>query len=457
MREVSFTHILFLLLVVCLIPISLAHAISHCQFCVIGARAIVKFHSHQFFITRLKKYNFKKKGELYPYMLLSNNTRKYDNLNSISEAEIRGSDVVILKILSDYLNSTINFIILRDQEKPFVDQMSLSLLINGSLDICAGGLYRIYGDIVDYSGVYIRQAVVWAYSVEREIRSWQLFVTKVNGLYFFLIFYVIHVLMWKMICRIDSEMFSLKQTLLYSWGALVGASSLHDARTIKQKIVNCMYLILCLHLSAYISVQLYSYLTIQSPPRLYRTIDELMDSGIKPYLLPKSKYFIKDQKYERFANTSGDCDSFNHCQQVIIEKKGATILIEGYMPGYQFKTAVNDEARVLQLKEDIIFVYHEMIMRKNIVFGRALKKLLLHLFEAGICQKSYEEAVGILLTAKGKSTAKNLMSNSYSCQSGCKITLTQSAGAFYIWLFGCVLSCIAFIVEIVVGKYKTDK
>ncbi|XP_047522141.1 uncharacterized protein LOC125061045 [Pieris napi] len=397
-------------------------------------------------------------GELYPYMLLSNNTRKYENLNSISEAEIRGSDVVILKILSDYLNSTINFFFIhRDQENPYVDQTFLSLLLNGSLDICAGGLYRIYGDIVDYSGVYTRQAVVWAYSVEREIRSWQSFVTKVNGLYFFLLFYVIYVLMWKMICKIDSEMFSLKQTLLYSWGALVGASSLHDARTIKQKIVNCMYLILCLHLSAYISVQLYSYLTIQSPPRLYKTIDELMDSGIKPYLKSTSKYFIKDQKYERFANTSGDCDNFIHCQQVIIEKKGATVLIEGHIPGYQFKTAVNDEARVLQLKEDILFVYHEMIIRKNIVFGRALNKVLLRLFEAGICQKSYEEAVGILLAAKGKSAAKNLMSNSYSCQSGCKITLTQSAGAFYIWLFGCALSFVAFIVEIVVGKYKTNK
>ncbi|XP_045522859.1 uncharacterized protein LOC123713300 [Pieris brassicae] len=397
-------------------------------------------------------------GELYPYMLLINNSRKYENLNSISEAEVRGSDVVILKILSDYLNSTLEFFfIYKDQENPFVDQAFLSLLLNGSLDICAGGLYRIYGDIVDYSGVYTRQSVVWAYSVEREIRSWQSFVTKVDGLYFFLIFYVIHVLMWKMICKIDKEMFSLKQTLLYSWGALVGASSLHDARSIKQKIVNGMYLILCLHLSAYISVQLYSYLTIQSPPRLYRTIDELMNSGVKPYLKPTSKYFIKDQKYERFANTSGDCDSFIHCQQVIIEKKGATVLIEGYMPAYQFKTAVNNEARVVQLKEDIIFVYHEMILRKNIVFGRVLKKVFVHLFEAGICQKSYEEAVGILLTAKGKSAAKNVMSNSYSCQSGCKITLTQSAGAFYIWLFGCILSCVAFIAEIVVGKYKTVK
>lgn len=397
-------------------------------------------------------------AEFYPYMMPNNNTRRYENLKSIAESAIRGSDVELLKIMMHYFNATVHFFyISRDKKLGFVDQTFLSFLLNRSLDICAGGQYGIYGDIFDYSGMYTSQSIVWVYSAERETRSWQSFVRKVNGLYFFLIFYIIYVVMWKIISKIDNETFSLRQTLLYSWGALVGTSSLQDARTIKQKIVNAMYLILALHLSAYISVQLYSYLTIQSPPRIYKTMDELMESDMKPYLIPNMKYFIKDQKYERFANTSGDCYSYEHCQEVIIEKKGATILIDGHMPVYQSKTALNDEARVIQVPEDILVVYHQMIMRKDIYFGHALRKVLLHLFEAGICKKLYEEAIGILPSTKGKFAAKSLMSNRYSCQSGCKITLTQSAGAFIIWIFGCILSFITFIAEILIAKYKVVK
>ncbi|CAK1550392.1 unnamed protein product [Leptosia nina] len=376
-------------------------------------------------------------GELYPYMNFKSETGKYENLNSIMESDIKGSDVKLLKLISEYFNATVKFFyIYKEPENPYTDTEFVKLLLNGSLDICAGGLYRIFGDVVEYSGVYTRQAVVWAYSVGREPRSWQSFMAKVNGLYIFLIFYAVHIFIWKVICRMDRQVFSFKQTLLLSWGALIGASSLDDARTIKQKLVNGMYLILSLHLSAYISVQLYSYLTIQSPPQMYKSIDDLMGAGVKPYLKPASKYFIKDRKYERIANTSGDCDNFRHCQEVILEKKGTTILIDGYMPIYQVATAVNDEARVIQMHGDILFIYHEMILRKGIYFGPSLRQVLLHLFEAGICKRLYDEAIGLLLTDKARFAAKNVMSNSYSCLAGCKITLRQSAGAFYIWIFG---------------------
>ncbi|XP_045500742.1 uncharacterized protein LOC123698195 [Colias croceus] len=392
---------------------------------------------------------------LHPYMSLNKKNKNYTDFDPLTDSDISGADVELIKIASQYFNTTLRlYFIYRQEENPFVDKQFLDLLQNGSLDICAGGLYRIYDDIVDYSGVYTRQAVVWVYSVEREIRSWQSFVGKLKGIYVFFVFYFIYAIVWKLMCIIDNQTISLNDTLLYSAGALLGTTSLQDARSLKQKIVNVVYLIMALHLSAYIGVQLYSYLTIQGPPTLYRTIDELISSGVKPYLMFTAKYFLEDKKYESFANTSGSCGHFIDCEDVILKKKGTTILIDGFLPPYQADTAVGDEARVVRVNEDILFIYHEMIIRKNSYFTAPFQKMVMHLFEAGICQKLYFDAIGITYVDKADIANKNIMSNSYSCQVGCAITLSQTAGAFYIWIFGCAVSSIVLILEIFMRREK---
>ncbi|XP_038222598.1 uncharacterized protein LOC119840157 [Zerene cesonia] len=392
---------------------------------------------------------------LYPYMMLRNKVKKLINFQPVTELNIYGADVEIMKIASQYFNTTLYLqYFFRQEENPYLNQEYIDLLKNGSLDVCAGGLYRLENNAVEFSGVYSRQSIIWAYSVEREIRSWQSFVGKVNGIYVFFIFYIIYAMVWRLICKFDNQAVSIHDTLLYSAGALLGATSLQDARTLKQKIVNIMYLILALHLSTYIAIQLYSYLTIQGPPPLYKTIDALISSGIKPYLRDQAKYFLEDTKYVAFANTSGSCNNFMECEEVILKNGGATILIDGYIPLLQADTAVGDEAKVVKVNEEILFIYHEMIIRKTSYITVLFQNMILHLYDSGICQKLYDDAIGITYIDKANIANKNIMSNSYSCQMGCAITLVQAAGAFYIWIFGCAISSIVFILEIIMRKER---
>lgn len=393
-------------------------------------------------------------ASLFPFSKITNKTslQTYEPLY-----EHNGSDFEILKIMAHYFNFTVVFYYIeRKEENPYVMTNFLEFLLNGTLDACAGGLYNIYGDIVDYSGVYGRQTVIWMYPVSRNTRSWQNLITKVNGLYIFMIFYVCYSIIWYIFSRYDKRALSVTNMLLHTWGALIGTSSLQEALTLKQKIVNIVYLVLSIHLSAYISVQLYSFLTIAGPPTIYKTNTELIESGLVPYLVPQFKYFVDDKAYEAFANTSKDCKNFSNCEDLCMKHNGVTALIDSLFTSLQARTAVNDEARTLKVTENILTIYHEMLLRKDVPINHGFRKILMRLGEAGISDRLYNEAVGILSRAKADISMKNIMSYSYVCEVGCSITLSQAAGAFYLLFFGCGLSALVFGVELIWKRERTN-
>ncbi|XP_063829198.1 uncharacterized protein LOC135078598 [Ostrinia nubilalis] len=391
-------------------------------------------------------------ASLYPFATIANKSSMMTN-DRLHEDAFYGSDVETLRIMAEYFNFTPQFYYIhRYEENPFLDNSFLASLINGSLDICAGGLYRVYDNLVDYSGVYGRQAVVWMYSVKRDKRSWKVLIRNVNGVYIFVIFYAIFCSIWKLMCMFDKQDIPMGRMLLYAFGALIGTSSLEEGKTLKQKILQFVYLIMCIHLSAYVSVQMYSFLTILSPPTMYKTNADIMESGLQPYLVPLLKYFINDESYHAFAETAEDCESFYDCEEMSLKFNGMTLVLDDMFTELQAKTAVNDEATTLRANENMLTIYHEMLLRKDIYIVKRFQKITSILLNSGISDRLIREAIGILTTAKSKSASKNMMSYSYSCGVGCSITLKQSVGTFYAWMLGCVFSFCAFIIEILAKK-----
>ncbi|XP_047535758.1 uncharacterized protein LOC125070101 [Vanessa atalanta] len=382
----------------------------------------------------------------YPYSM-TNNT---DTLKDFDDGvNFYGVDIDIMKIMAKRFNSTLKlFYITKNDYDPKLRKIVVQYLLNETLDAYAGGAYRLYGDEVSYSGIYSRQTVIWVYTVERNRRTWQSLLFKMNGLYIFLIIYQCYVILWNLISKFDHQTISILDSFVYGWGALFGGAGLQDARSLKQKFLNIVYLIACLHLSAYVSTQIYYYLTIDRPPNSYTSVDELTSSGKIPYLIPNEKYFIDDKKYIAFANTSRQCDTFLNCEELMLINNGSTIIIDAQLAPLQSSSAVHDEARVLQVPEYILVVYHEMILRKNSPLVKKFQEYTQRLFESGICQMLYVRSIGITVVDRAKIANQNILSNSYSCTVGCEITLSQLAGVFYIWMAGCFCSCIVFILEI---------
>ncbi|CAK1586717.1 unnamed protein product [Parnassius mnemosyne] len=302
---------------------------------------------------------------LYPYSVIENK-ESFRNLQQINESQIRGSDFEIIKIFSSIINASLNmYYIYREEKNPYLRNDFISYIFNGSIDACAGGLYRIYGDLISYSGAYNRQAVIWVYGVEREPRSLR---------------------------------------------------------------------------------------TIVGPPQMFKTNDEVMESGRTPYLNYDTKFFVNDAKYIAFAKTALNCTGFEEYEDLAISNNGVTCIIEGYFYPLQAFTAVENEARVLRASENVLITYHNMIIRSDSPFVRKFQNIVVSLFEAGICDKLYVEAIGLLVVAKAKSANENIMANSYSCEFGCAITIAQIAGAIYVWIVGCTLSFIVFLIEIMGNK-----
>ncbi|XP_045537348.1 uncharacterized protein LOC123721743 [Papilio machaon] len=390
----------------------------------------------------------------YPYSSIDN-TETLQNLQPINESQIRGSDLEIIKIISHYLNASLNlYYIYSVDDNSYKNLEYVPLLLNGTFDACAGGLYRIYGDLVSYSGIYNRQVVVWVYAVQRDPVSWQTLITKISGFYIFILFYFCYCFIWITFCNVDHVTVSCRNTFLNGWGALMGTSSLQDSTTFKQRLLSVSYLILCLHLSAYIGVQLYSFFTIREPPAMLKTNDQIMESGRTAFLIMDSKFFVEDEKYLAFANKSENCAHFKDCEEKTMVHSGLTVIPEAYFYSLQAATAVDHEARVLRTAENIVTMYHEMIVRKNSPFSDKFEKIVQRLFEAGICDRLYLEAIGLLIEAKAQSANSNIMVNSYTCESGCAITVSQIAGAIYVWSLGCLLSFFVFVLEVAVNKKK---
>ncbi|XP_063829199.1 uncharacterized protein LOC135078599 [Ostrinia nubilalis] len=383
-------------------------------------------------------------AQFFPFSTITNKSALY-KYKHIEENEIHGSDLEILKIMAEKFNLTLEFYFITTK----FDRRFLNFILNGTLDLCAGGLYRSYQDAVAYSGVYSRQAFIWIYAAKRDSRSWQDLIKKANGLYIFVVFYFVYSFIWKFFSIFDRKPVPLGRLLLDNWGALTGTSSIHEGTTFKQKILNIFYSILCIYLSAYVSIQMYSFLTIVSPPTTYKTTTAIVQSGLQLYLMERFKEdFINDTYYITFANTSKICDSINDCEMKTLEYNGVTVVIDSLFLKLQADTAVNGEAIVLRVNENLLTVYHEMLIRKDLPIVYRFQRLMASLRESGIGDRLYAEALGKLMKAKAESANKKMLSSSYSCVLGCSITLLQSAGAFYVWMVGCGLSFCVFIIEI---------
>lgn len=383
---------------------------------------------------------------MYPFSKIANK-EKLNNYDLIKEIE--GSDVEIIKIMANRFNATVEWRYLRRaEENPFIDVEYVEVIANGSLELCAGGLYNIYGDLVSYSGIYTRQAVIWIYAAHRSSRSWTQLVHQLNGMYLFVIFYLGYSSLTYLIRKYDCKRPSFKYIIFYSWGALIGAASLDKPSSLKQKILDIFYLTLSIYLGTYMNSQLYSFLTIDRPSAMFRTNEEVVSSGRVPYLNPTYKLFIQEKNYVAFANTSKDCGGFIDCAYKTLALDGLTAILDEYFYPLQAVTAENDEARVLRATQNLVTIYQEMLIRKDSHFVVSIQKIIQRLFESGICKHLYKEAIGITVVAKAESANKNAVSNSYSCESGCAITLTQVAGVFYVWFIGCLLSTCVVIMEI---------
>ncbi|XP_037973157.2 uncharacterized protein LOC119693512 [Plutella xylostella] len=424
---------------------------NHINTCVSG-----KLKNNELFpLKRIK--NYKKCpfhvgiSPMYPFVFVPQKDRQRD-MTPIAGAH--GSDVEITKIVAQYLNTTIKmYYIFKDVKNPFIDFQFLLFIANGSLDACVGGYYRIYGSIVEYSGIYNRQAVIWIYAVERPARTWQNLIRKINGIYLFVVFYTCYSVVWFIISYFDGDKSNLANTFFFSLGSLLGCASLQEARSDKQKILNFCYLIMCLHLAAYVNIQLYSFLTIQSPPETFHTIYDIMNSDRRAYLNNRTKYFLDDTKYIDYAKKSAECSTFETCQETILTNNGVTLTLDGYFFAFQVKTAVNYEARVLKTSDNMMTVYHEMILRKSSLKNAVFVDVVSRLYEAGICDQLFKVAVGLTVEDKSSSVTNNALRNGYSCEEGCPITLSQVVGVFYLWAIGIALSCFVLIIEL----YSVEK
>ncbi|XP_026315923.1 uncharacterized protein LOC113227244 [Hyposmocoma kahamanoa] len=382
---------------------------------------------------------------MYPLSIIEEKSLKnYDILENPT-----GSDVELIKTIAETINAGVIFYYMdRSEYIPYRDRDYIKLIINGTLDICAGGLYRNFENIVAYSGAYEQQGVVWIYTVERMGHTWSNLIKTMQGLHIFFLFYICYSIVWNIFLYFNGQALNWSSTFLYSWGALFGSSSLQDAINFKQRFLNIVYLIMCIYLSIFVGVQLYTFLTILGPPEILYTVEDVHQSGRTPYLNPMGKYFLQDKKFVTFANTSKDCDSFELCIEEMLQNKGLTIVTDSIFVPIQLKTIVNDEARLLKITEDVVIVNHEMIIRKNSPMVAIFQKKLNRLFEAGICKKLFLDNIGILAVARTKKAIHNIMHNSYSCRMGCSITFSKCSGIFYLWMISCFISCCVFVIEI---------
>lgn len=79
-----------------------------------------------------------------------------------------------------------------------------------------------------------------------------------------------------------------------------------------------------MYLSFYISMQLYVFLTIQMPPELLKTNEDIMKSGRTPILNPIRKNITFDSRYIKYSEFFLECGDVIDCQDKVLLHKGMT-------------------------------------------------------------------------------------------------------------------------------------
>lgn len=348
------------------------------------------------------------------------------------------------------LNITVNYISGRPNDMSLYDRIRSSIreVLLGSSEITVGGipLIKDIADILDPSFSYHETKYTWyvpcARPLPRLYSISRIFSASVWAVVFVVIF-AVSVVIWCLANRSleTSTYTSISNDLYNVWAIAMGVCVTEMPRTCRLRLIIFSWMCHCFAINAVFQTFLTSYLVDPGYDKQIRTLEELIDSGLKFGFRPEFDVYYQNSNYEihkELMSRKEHCDPPSFCVQRIIDTRGYATLAESYSIENYLNT-VNNSNYVCTMND--LEAYPVKIVAyfsKGSIFLRAFHKALVSSVEAGLATKAVKKKVS--------STVSNAVDNFFV------FTVSHLSIAFYLLLLGHSVSIVSFFFEVIYKK-----
>jgi hypothetical protein len=353
-----------------------------------------------------------------------------------------------------WANVTVNYISHRPSNMSVSNRIisSVQEVLFGKSEIAVGGipLVKDINDILDPSFSYHEIKYTWYVPCARPLSRLQR-ISKIFSLFLWIAMLVtlilVAVVIWYLTSRsVQTHLYPNIASDLYNvWAIALGVSISWMPRTFTLRIVVFSWILYCFSMSTIFQTYFTSYLVDPGFDAQIRTLEELLESGIKFGFRSDFEIYYKSSNYgvhQELIRRREQCNPPSSCVQRIINTRDYATLGESFVIEKYLKSASNSNYVCAMNDMDAYPVKVVAYFSKGSIFFHAFNKALVSSVETGLTLKA-------LNTRSSPSPGADV-------EEFFAFTLSHLSIAFHSLLLGLALSFVLFSCEVIYRKFATS-
>jgi hypothetical protein len=352
------------------------------------------------------------------------------------------------------VNITVNYISDRPTDLSISERIvsSVKEVIFGMSEIAVGGipLVKEINDILDPSYSYYEIKYTWYVPCARPLSRFQR-TSKIFSLSLwvavFVAVIVVAVAIWCLASRsLEIHTYTSISSVLYNaWAVAMGVCVTRMPRTHRVRLVLFPWICYCFSMSIIFQTFFTSYLVDPGFDIQIRTLEELLESGLKFGFRSDFDIYYQKSNYgvhQELLHRKEQCEPPTSCVQRIINTRNYATLGESYVIENYLKTASNSNYVCVMNDVDAYPVKVVAYFTKGSIFLQAFNKVLVSSVETGLIMKA--------LKNKASPNLEDDVGDFFV------FTLSHLSIAFYLLLLGLSVSFVLFFCEVIYREFATS-
>jgi hypothetical protein len=373
---------------------------------------------------------------------------------NVSTTHSKIAEQVYISEIIRWANVTVNYISDRPSDMSVSNRIisSVQEVLFGKSEIAVGGipLVKDINDILDPSFSYHEIKYTWYVPCARPLSRLQR-ISKIFSLLLWIAvlvtFILVAVVIWCLASRsVETHKYTNFANDLYNaWAVAMGVSIASMPRTFRTRFVLFTWILYCFSMSIIFQTFFTSYLVDPGFDAQIRTLEELLESGMKFGFRSDFEIYYKYSNYgvhQDLIHRREECHPPKFCVQRIINTKNYATMGESFIIDNYLKTARDSNYVCVMNSMDAYPVKVVAYFSKGSIFFHAFNKAIVSSIETGLVLKALK--------------TKSSPDLGGDVEEFFVFTLSHLSVAFYSLLLGLSVSFVLFSCEVVYGKFATS-
>jgi len=383
--------------------------------------------------------------------------------------EYKGTEALYLLLLSERMNMTL--VLLTPPQKIYLMDFfvsSLSSVLSGDADIAMGNIPLHYLPL-EYSEPtipYLHGTYKWYVPCARPIRRIDnlinLFTAPAWSVLVLLLvlsavtFWCIANIHYSCVTKESISYSNLSQCCSTVWAVFLGVSVAEMPRTFRLRVFFFLFVCYCFAINTVFQAYFTSFLIDPIFDKQIHTFDELKSNKIRYLEHPSMQDLSLFMNYNKDAKLTGvheRCGNYKQCLSRLLDGEKATMIILDMWAEYAASSLGRGKVSLCAIDENEFSMGFTMYLSKGSLFRDRFNVLIQRCLEAGLGNKYWSQLTWNVTLQKLHEHGGDDVASSHN--EYFVFTVSHLGVAFCLLAFGCALSSIVFIAELLSKHHFT--